>query len=50
MARRDRDILEHAVHTVAKQAAKSDELVVEAIAVGHGRSDPLVTHAKSSPR
>ena len=43
MARRERDILEHAVHTVAKQAAKSDDLVDEAIAVGHGRSDPLVT-------
>jgi hypothetical protein len=45
-ARRERDILEHAVHTVAKQAAKFDDLVDEAIAVGHGWSDPLVTHAK----
>jgi hypothetical protein len=46
MARREREILEHAVHTVAEQAAKADDLVDEAIEVGHGRSDPLVTHAK----
>lgn len=46
MARRERDILEHAVHTIAEQAAKADDLVDEAIDVGHGRSDPLVTHAK----
>jgi len=46
MARREREILEHAVHTVAEQAAKADDLVDEAIGVGHGRSDPLVTHAK----
>jgi hypothetical protein len=44
--RRERDILEHAVHTIAEQAAKADELVDEAIEVGHGRSDPLVVHAK----
>ena len=46
MARCEREILEHAVHTVAEQAAKADDLVDEAIEVGHGRSDPLVTHAK----
>jgi hypothetical protein len=46
MARRERDILEHAVRVVAEQAAKADDLVDEAIEVGHGRSDPLVTHAK----
>jgi hypothetical protein len=46
MARREREILEHAVHTVAEQAAKADDLIDEAIAVGHGCSDPLVTHAK----
>jgi hypothetical protein len=46
MARRERDILEHAVRTVAEQAAKADDLVDEAIDAGHGRSDPLVTHAK----
>ena len=46
MPRREREILEHAVHTVAEQAAKADELVDEAIEVGHGRSDPLVVHAK----
>jgi hypothetical protein len=46
MARRERDILGHAVHTVAEQAAKANDLVDEAIEVGHSRSDPLVTHAK----
>ena len=46
MARREREILEHAIHTIAEQAANADDLVDEAIAVGHGRSDPLVTHAK----
>jgi hypothetical protein len=46
MARREREILEHAVHTIAEQTAKADDLVNEAIGVGHGWSDPLVTHAK----
>ena len=46
VARRERDILEHSVHAVTEQAAKDDDLVNEAIEVGHGRSDPLVTHAK----
>ena len=46
MARRERDVLENAVRVVAEQAAKADALVDEAIEVGHGRSDPLVTHAK----
>jgi hypothetical protein len=46
MARREREILERAVHAVTEQAAKADALVDEAIEVGHGRSDPLVTHAK----
>jgi hypothetical protein len=46
MARREREILEHAVHAFTEQAAKADDLVDEAIEVGHGRSDPLVTHAK----
>ena len=36
MARREREILEHAVHTVAEQAAKADELVDEAKAAGGG--------------
>jgi len=46
MARREREILEHTVHTVAGQAAKADDLVDEAIGVGHSRSDPLDVHAK----
>jgi hypothetical protein len=33
------------VHAVAEQAARADDLVDEAIDVGHGRSEPLVTHA-----
>lgn len=45
MSRREREILEHAVHAVTEQAAKADDLVDEAIEVGHGRSDPLVVHA-----
>jgi hypothetical protein len=31
-----------------EQAGKADGLVDEAIAVGHGRSDPLVVHAKNA--
>jgi hypothetical protein len=46
VARREREILERAAHVVAEQAAKADDLVDEAIGVGHGRSDPLVVHAK----
>jgi hypothetical protein len=45
-SQRERHILEHAVESVTEQAAKADDLVKEAIEVGHGRSDPLVTHAK----
>jgi len=48
MMRKEREILEHAVHTIAEQAAKADDLVDEAIEIGHGRSDPLVTHARCS--
>ena len=46
MTQRERGILERAVHVVAEQATKTDELVDEAIEIGHGRSDPLVVHAK----
>ena len=45
MARRERDILEHAVHTIAEQAAKADELVDEAKAAGGG-GHPVTVHAK----
>jgi hypothetical protein len=34
MTRREREILEHAVHAVIAQAAKADDLVDEAIAAG----------------
>jgi hypothetical protein len=46
VATRERHILEQAVQAVAEQTARADDLVDEAIEVGHGRSDPLVTHAK----
>ena len=36
MARRERDILEHAVHVVTEQAAKADDPVNGAIEVGRG--------------
>ena len=45
-SQREQQILERAVHAVADQAQKADALVDEAIDVGHGRSDPLVTDAK----
>jgi len=45
MARRERDILEHAVHTIAEQAVKADELVDEAKAAGGG-DHPVTVHAK----
>jgi hypothetical protein len=45
MARRERDILEHAVHTIAEQAAKADELVDEAKSAGGG-DHPVTVHAK----
>ena len=39
-------MLEQRRPVVTEQAARADDLVDEAIEVGHGRSDPLVTHAK----
>jgi hypothetical protein len=45
MARREREILEHTVRTVAEQAVKADELVDEAKAAG-GRDHPVTVHAK----
>ena len=46
MTHREQHVLENAIRLVTEQAAKADALVDEAIDVGHGRSDPLVTHAK----
>jgi hypothetical protein len=34
MARREREILEHAVHAIAEQAVKADELGVQGISMG----------------
>jgi hypothetical protein len=45
VARRERDILEHAVHTIAEQAAKANDLVKEA-AVAGGGDHPVTVHAK----
>jgi hypothetical protein len=45
MARRERDILEHAVHTIAEQAVKTDELVDEGKAASGG-DHPVTVHAK----
>ncbi len=45
MAQREREILEHAVHTIAEQAVKADELVDEAKAAGGG-DHPVTVHAK----
>ena len=45
MARRERDILEHAVHTIPEQAAKAEVLVDEAKAAGRG-DHPVTVHAK----
>jgi hypothetical protein len=44
VARREREILEHAVHAVTKQAATADDLVDEALddeAVVVGTSGPI---------
>jgi hypothetical protein len=42
---KEREILEHAVRTLADQAVKADELVDEATAAGGG-SHPVTIHAK----
>jgi hypothetical protein len=45
MARRERDILEHAVRVVSEQAVKADDLVDEAKTAGGG-NHPVTVHAK----
>jgi hypothetical protein len=45
-ARRERDVLEHAVEVVAEQAAKADALVDESLAAGLGGSHPVTVQAK----
>lgn len=45
MTRRERDVLERAVHAVADQAAKADNLVDEATAAG-GPDHPVTIAAK----
>lgn len=46
MARREHEILEHAVTAVADQAANADKVVDEALEAGLGGSHPLTLHAK----
>jgi hypothetical protein len=45
MSRQEREVLEHAVHTIAEQAANADDLVKEA-AVAGGGDHPVTVHAK----
>jgi hypothetical protein len=45
MSRQEREILEHAVRTIAEQAVKADALVDEAKAAGGG-DHPVTVHAK----
>jgi hypothetical protein len=45
MARREREILEGAVHAIADQAGKADDLVKEAAAAGGG-DHPVTVDAK----
>jgi hypothetical protein len=45
VARREREILEHTVRTVAEQAVKADELVDEAKAAGEA-----IIRLRSTPR
>jgi hypothetical protein len=45
MARKEREILEHTVRTLAEEAVKADELVDEAKAAGGG-DHPVTVHAK----
>jgi hypothetical protein len=45
MSQQERQVLERAVHTIAEQAAKADELVDEAKAAGGG-DHPVTVHAK----
>jgi hypothetical protein len=46
MLRQDREILEHAIHAVAEQAAKANEIVDEAMAAGLDGSHHVVIEAK----
>jgi hypothetical protein len=46
MSRRERDVLERAVHLLSEQAAKADALLDEAIGAGLGGSHPITVHAK----
>lgn len=46
MQQREREILEQAVHAIAEQALKADELVDEAKAAG-GANHPVTVHAKT---
>ena len=44
--RRERDVLEHAVHSVSEQAASASGIVDEAVAAGLDGSHPVTLQAK----
>jgi hypothetical protein len=49
-SRRERDILEHAVHTIAEQASKADELVDEAATAAPSATSRLAALRGAGPR
>ena len=49
MARRERDILEHAVHVAAEQAAKADDLINEAMIFSPARGPAQPGWCVSTP-
>ena len=46
MARRERDILEHAVRAISEQAANANKVIDEALAVGLPSDHPVTLQAK----
>jgi hypothetical protein len=46
MARREREILEHAVHTIAEQAANTNKVIDEAMEAGLAADHPVTITAK----
>ena len=46
MTRRECDILEHAVHSISEQAAKTNKIIDEALAAGLPSDHPVTLQAK----
>ena len=42
----ERDLLERAVHTIAEEARRVDDIIDEALDAGFGGSDPLTVSVK----